>query len=230
MINHKPALICPYGRRASTEPCAVKKAFACRCHTLVPAPVYAVRTLGYPHVVAAQLRTARAVERIVSAVYLFLKQRAVLVVRGEYHAFMGEVVEITGVHHSHSHRYRRHLREGEVISVVHCGYAAVLNTERLIKASAENRRIFTVFIKTDTVVAEHDTEVGKRREIVLSLVVYHARIGEVDIRTVPVELKHFESVVLIHRETYFPFFLLRSFSHTDNHTYPSVHDEDTGVE
>ena len=196
----------------------------------MPAPVYAVRTLGYPHVVAAQLRTARAVERIVSAVYLFLKQRAVLVVRREYHAFMCEVAEITGVHHAHSHRYRRHFREGEIISVIHCGYAAVLNTERLIETAAENRRIFAVFMKVNTVVAEHKTQVGERREIVLSLVVYHARIGEVDIRTVPVELKHLESVVLIHRETYYPFFLLRSFSHTDNHTYPSVHDEDAGVE
>src|SRR5580658_7645269 len=94
VINLQPAFRGPDRCGARSDPSAVPAPLAAVRKTTMPAPMNQVGRLGQPDIVAAQLRTAGTVQRIILAAYLFVEDCAILVVWGEDHANMIEVLPV----------------------------------------------------------------------------------------------------------------------------------------
>src|ERR1035438_3265393 len=125
VINLQPTLGSLDRRCSSANPCTIPIPLPAVGQAAVSAPMNQVRRLRQPNVVAAQLRAAGPMERVVFATDLFFKESAVFVVRGKDHPLINEVLPITRGPQSHAHAIARDLRIRQAVFVVDLRNSAV---------------------------------------------------------------------------------------------------------
>ena len=127
-------------------------------------------------------------ECIVLASNLVLPDCTILVVRRENHTDSVVVFEIIGTDKAYTDRNWRYFGKCQAeTAILHCGYAAVLDAERLLKPFSKNRWEFRFLMEVYAVFAANQPEIGESGEIVISIIYDYARVSSIEPRVILVE-------------------------------------------
>src|ERR1017187_265160 len=165
MVDFQPAYRSSNRGCASTDTGAVPHPGTSPRNANVFAPMQQVGRLGEPDIVAANLRTGRAMQCKITAANFFIKQNAILVMRRKDKTMFAELPPVRRGAHAHRDTVRRNRSVGQVVSVIKSGNATILKPESLAWAATMKRRVNLAFTEAHTIFTRHQPQMRERRQI-----------------------------------------------------------------